>query len=100
MIKAPVSPIFLTAIPVPFWFERQKSKGGKKMPSNFKSLINVSVWFLFLKGLMAVVLTIYTVIVALLRSEAIPMTAVASCAVGSFAFILSCLAVWIRQKVE
>ena len=37
---------------------------------------------------------------AFLDGDTLPMVAVASCAAGSFAFILACLAVWIRRKVE
>ncbi len=77
----------------------RESKEGE-MPPVFKTIINVSVWMLFLKGLLAVVLTIYTVIVSLLEDGRIPIVAVTGCAVGSFAFILACLAAWIRQKVE
>jgi len=70
------------------------------MPNVFKTIINISVWMLFLKGLLAVVLTLYTVIVALTDGETIPIVAVGGCAVGSFAFILACVAAWIRRKVE
>jgi predicted acylesterase/phospholipase RssA len=70
------------------------------MPNVFKTIINISVWILFLKGLLAVALTLYTVIKALADDGNIPMTAVAGCAAGAFAFILACVAAWIRQKVS
>ncbi len=70
------------------------------MPSVFKTIISISVWILFFKGLAAVALTLYVVLNAFIDGEAIPMLAAASCAVGSFAFILACLAAWIRKKVE
>ena len=70
------------------------------MPSNFKTIMNISVWILFIKGLLAVLLTMYTVIGALIHGETVPMVAVAGCAVGAFDFILTCIADWIRQKVE
>ena len=70
------------------------------MPPVFKNIINISVWLLFLKGLLAVCLTIYAVMLALMNGETIPMVAVGGCAVGSFAFVLACVGAWIRQKVE
>ena len=70
------------------------------MPKSFKTIIDLSVWILFIKGLLAVLLTVYTVLLALLRGETMPIVAVAGCATGSFAFILTCIAAWIRQKVE
>lgn len=70
------------------------------MPPIFKTIITISVWMLFLKGLLAVILTLYIVIVALVDGDKIPVVAVGGCAVGSFAFILACVAAWIRQKVE
>jgi len=70
------------------------------MSRSFKAIISISVWILFLKGLLAVALTIYAVVKALADGDSIPMTAVGGCAVGSFAFILACVAAWIRQKVE
>ena len=66
----------------------------------FKTIVSISVWILFLKGLLAVALTLYTAIGALIEGETIPMEAVAGCAVGSFAFILACVAAWIRQELE
>ena len=66
----------------------------------FKTLINISVWILFLKGLLIAFVTIYTIGKALLSGEATPMVGVVACAAGSFAFILACVAVWIRKKVE
>ena len=70
------------------------------MPNVFKTIINISVWLLFFKGLLAVVLTLYVVLKAFIDGDTIPMLAATGCAVGSFAFILACLAAWIRKKVE
>lgn len=71
------------------------------MPNVFKTLINVSVWFLFLKGIVAVALTLYIIIKAFVDGDPLPMfPAAAGCAVGSFAFTMTCVAVWIRQKVD
>ena len=66
--------------------------GGEEMPPIFKTLINIAVWILFLKGCLAVVLTLYTVFMALINGEAMPMMAAAGCAVVTFAFIMACVA--------
>jgi len=65
-----------------------------------KSIITASIWILFLKGFVAVGITIYTGIKELIDIGKVSMIPIAGCAVGSFAFILACLAVWIRQKVQ
>ena len=70
------------------------------MPPVFKTVINISVWILFAKGLLIAVATLYTAGKAFLDGEPLPMVAVAACAAGSFAFILACVAVWLRKKVD
>ena len=70
------------------------------MPPVFKTIINISVWILFAKGLLIALATLYTAGKAFLDGETLPMVAVAACAAGSFAFILACVAVWIRKRVE
>ena len=71
------------------------------MPNSFKSIINVSVWILFLKGLLAVGLTLYLIIKAFVDGDTLPMFgAAAGCAVGTMAFTMACLTAWIRKKVE
>ena len=70
------------------------------MPPVFKTIINISVWILFIKGLLIAIVTIYTIGKALLAGETTPMVGVVACAAGSFAFILACIAVWVRKKVE
>jgi hypothetical protein len=65
-----------------------------------KAIINISICLLFLKGLLAVGLTLYIIIKELSASGTYSMLAPAGCAVASFAFILACLAIWIRKKVE
>jgi hypothetical protein len=69
------------------------------MPHIFKSIINICVWFLFLKGCVAVVLTLYTVAKILVDGDKLSNRWEAACAVGAFDFILACVAAWIRQKV-
>lgn len=70
------------------------------MPPAFKTIINISVWVLFIKGLLIAMVTVYTVGRAFMAGEATPMVGVAACAAGTFAFSMTCLAVWIRHKVE
>jgi len=70
------------------------------MPPVFKTIINISVWILFIKGLLIAMATLYTAGRAFLAGETLPIVAVAACGAGSFAFILTCVAVWLRQKVE
>ncbi|UCE98075.1 MAG: hypothetical protein JSV74_01745 [Dehalococcoidia bacterium] len=70
------------------------------MPPVFKTVISASVWILFAKGVLIAVATLYTAGKAFFDGEMLPMVAVAACAAGSFAFILACIAAWIRKKVE
>jgi len=70
------------------------------MPPIFKALITISVWVLFIKGWFVAIITVIIVGSAMLAGETLPMVGAAACAVGSFAFILVCVAAWIRQKVQ
>jgi len=70
------------------------------MPPIFKTIINISIWILFIKGLLIALATLYTAGKAFLAGETLPMVAVASCGAGSFAFILTCVAAWLRHNVE
>lgn len=70
------------------------------MPAAFKTVINISVWILFIKGLLIAFVTIYTVGRAFVAGETLPIVGVAACAAGSFAFILTYVAVWLRKKIE
>jgi hypothetical protein len=69
------------------------------MPHIFKTIINISVWMLFLKAVLATLVTLYFLIMVFVDGEKLSMVVVASCAVGCFAYILACVAAWIRQKV-
>ncbi len=69
------------------------------MPHIFKTIINIAVWMLFLKALLATLVTLYFLIMLFVDGEKLSMVVVTSCAVGCFAFILTCIAAWIRQKV-
>jgi hypothetical protein len=70
------------------------------MPHIFKTIINISVWMLFLKAVLATGVTLYFLIKVFVDGEDLPMVVVASCAVGCFAYILACVAVWIKKKFE
>ena len=70
------------------------------MPPIFKAVITISVWVLFIVGWCA---TISTGIVMVSTSEmpqTMPMAAVVNGIGGCVAFILACVAAWIRKKVE
>ena len=69
------------------------------MPPIFKALITISVWLLFIKGCVGIILA--TIInMSAMSGESPPMAGAVVCAVSSFAFILACVAAWIRKKVE
>jgi hypothetical protein len=70
------------------------------MPPVFKKIISISVWILFIKGLLIASVTMYTFGRAYLAGETTPMVGVVACAAGTFAFSMSCVAAWIRKKVE
>lgn len=70
------------------------------MPPVFKTIISVSIWILFIKGLLIASVTIYTLSRAYLAGETTPMVGVAACAAGTFAFGMTCVAALIRKKVD
>ena len=70
------------------------------MPSIFKGLISIIVWILFIKGCIGVILTESMLMGSLLGGQPAPIDASIASAVTSFAFILACIAAWIRKKVE
>ena len=70
------------------------------MPSVFKTIVNASIWILFIKGILIALVTIYTFGRAFLIGGGTPIIGVVSCIAGTFAFIMACVAVWIRRKLE
>jgi len=70
------------------------------MPSTFKALISIVVWLLFIKGCIGVIVTGGLLMGAMLAGKPAPVDASIACAVSSLAFILACVAAWIRKKVE
>jgi len=71
-----------------------------KMPPIFKTIVTASVWILFIKGVLIALVTIYTMSVAYLAGETTPMVGAVSCAAGTFAFGMTCVAAWIRHEIE
>ena len=70
------------------------------MPPIFKAVVDASIWILFIKGLLIVSVTVFTFGRAYLAGEATPAVGVAACAAGTFAFGMTCLAIWIRKQIE
>jgi len=70
------------------------------MPPVFKTIVNASVWILFVKGILLVFVTFYTFSRAYLDGRGTPIIGIASCAAGTFAFGMACVTVWIRKKLE
>ncbi len=79
---------------------RDHNKEGKAMPPVFKTIVNASVWILFLNGILLVLVTLFTFSRAYLNGEKTPIVGLVACAAGTFAFIMTCIAVWIRKKLE
>lgn len=70
------------------------------MPHVFKTIVNTSVWILFIKGILLILVTIFTFSRAYINGETTPIVGLVSCAAGTFAFGMTCIAVWIRKKIE
>ncbi len=71
-----------------------------KMSPVFKTLLNASIWILFIKGVLVALVTIFTFGRAYLNGEPTPMVGVLACVAGTFAFTMACVAIWIRRKIE
>jgi hypothetical protein len=66
----------------------------------YRTVVDASIWLLFVKGLCLVPVTVYTFTKAYRTGQPTPAVGVASCAAGTFAFGMTCLAVWIRKQLE
>ncbi|HSG85612.1 MAG TPA: hypothetical protein VLA23_04665 [Candidatus Limnocylindrales bacterium] len=64
-----------------------------------RAIVDVSVALLFVKGLALIPVTVYTFARAYRSGEPTPATGVASCAAGTFALGMTCVAVWIRKQL-
>ena len=69
------------------------------MPRTYRVIVDVAIWLLFIKGVALVPVTVYTFAAAYLAGEPTPAVGVASCAAGTFAFAMACVAVWIRARL-
>ena len=69
------------------------------MPRAYRVIVDVAIWLLFIKGVALVPVTVYTFAAAYLAGEPTPAVGVASCAAGTFAFGMACVAVWIRARL-
>lgn len=70
------------------------------MSSVFKTILNVTIWILFCKGIILIPITLYTTAQAYLNGGTISMASLASCATGTFAFTMACVIIWIKHKVQ
>jgi hypothetical protein len=70
------------------------------MPPVFKTIVNASVWILFIKGILVAMVTIFVFARAYLNGEGTPKIGIASCVAGTFAFGMACVAVLIRRKLD
>ena len=77
-----------------------ETKRRETCHQSLKGIVTTSIWILFLKGLLVAFVTSYTISTALWAGETTPMVGVAGCAVGSLAFILACVGVWIRKTLD
>jgi hypothetical protein len=65
----------------------------------YRTVVDISIWLLFIKGLLIVAATIYTFAQAYLAGEPTPLVGVAACAAGTLALGMTCAAVWIRKTL-
>lgn len=70
------------------------------MPPIFKAVITISVWVLFIKGLIAAVVGCVMTGIAVMWGDTPSMVYVAVSGCGVAALTLTCVAAWLRQKVE
>jgi hypothetical protein len=66
----------------------------------FKNILNITIWILFIKGIVLVPITLYTTYQAYLTDGTMSLVGLASCATGTFAFTMACFIIWIKHKVE
>lgn len=66
-------------------------------PVDYRMVVDASIWLMFVKGVCLVPVTIYTFAKAYRAGEPTPAVGVASCAAGTFAFGMTCFAVWVRN---
>lgn len=62
-------------------------------------VVEAAILLLFVKGLLLVPVTIWTFYRAYRSGQPTPPVGVASCAAGTFAFAMACVAAWIRRRL-
>lgn len=70
------------------------------MPPVYKKLIDAAIWILFIKALLLIPVTFYTIGKAFLAGEPTPMAGIISCAAGTFAFGMASFVIWVRSKIS
>lgn len=70
------------------------------MPPIFKAVITISVWVLFIKGLLAAVVGCVMTGIAIMGGDTPSIAYPAISSVGVAALILACVAAKLRQKIE
>jgi hypothetical protein len=65
----------------------------------FLKLFDIMIWLLFIKGVLLIPVTFYTIGKAFLAGEPTPPAGILSCAAGTFAFGMACFVIWLRSKL-
>lgn len=69
------------------------------MRAVYIKIMEISIWILFIKGLLLIPVTFYTLGKAFLAGEPTPLAGVISCAAGTFAFGMACFVIWMRSRI-
>jgi hypothetical protein len=75
-------------------------RGRRTTRATDRMIVDASIWLLFVKGLLLVPVTIATFAAAYRARKPTPIAGVASCAAGTFAFAMACVAVWVRKQLD
>ena len=64
-----------------------------------RAIVDASIGLLFVKGLLLVPVTIFTFATAYRAGQPTPIAGVVSCAAGTFALAMACVAAWVRKQL-
>lgn len=70
------------------------------MSQTYKKILDLAIWILFIKGLLTIPITFYTIGQALLVGSISPIVGIASCAAGTFAIAMASVVIYIRNKMN
>lgn len=70
------------------------------MKNRYTIIMDVIIWVLFFKGILLIPITLYVTWKALFRGKYSLSVGIASCVAGTFAFSMSCVALWLKSKLE